>query len=200
IVSVGDHAYPRGLKGSNETARLRRGWKEVYTGGELSHVPWYLTPGNHDCVGDVQAEYKYAEEESRWRMSPFQAAHFPLPGSTQNTSLLLIMLDMCTWVCGKEGEPNFRCLASEKDGMPAVRHMGSARRQEMISWLGKTLKDQCGRRDGGRSWCIVAGHWPVFSFSGNGPTDILIEELLPVLKSHRVHAYLSGHDHNMQHV
>jgi hypothetical protein len=56
----------------------------------------------------------------------------------------------------------------------------------------------CGARTARNTWCVVAGHWPVFSFGGNGPTDVLIDELLPILNDAGVHAYLSGHDHNMQ--
>ena len=38
----------------------------------------------------------------------------------------------------------------------------------------------------------------VFSLAGNGPTNELIQELDPILHSHGVQLYLSGHDHNLQ--
>jgi tartrate-resistant acid phosphatase type 5 len=47
--------------------------------------------------------------------------------------------------------------------------------------------------------CIYI-HAPSSSFGGNGPTSVLIHDLVPVLNMHGVHAYFSGHDHNLQHL
>ncbi len=48
-------------------------------------------------------------------------------------------------------------------------------------------------------WKIVYGHHPIYSDGHHGDTDRMIEDLLPVLKEHRVDVYLAGHDHDMQH-
>lgn len=44
----------------------------------------------------------------------------------------------------------------------------------------------------------MAGHYPVYSIAEHGPTDCLIDKLLPTLQQYKITAYLSGHDHNLQ--
>uniref|UniRef100_A0A1I7WHQ2 HDAC_interact domain-containing protein n=1 Tax=Heterorhabditis bacteriophora TaxID=37862 RepID=A0A1I7WHQ2_HETBA len=49
-------------------------------------------------------------------------------------------------------------------------------------------------------YLLVAGHYPIHSLSSHGPTKCLKEKLDPLLKQFNVSAYLSGHDHTLQHV
>jgi len=47
---------------------------------------------------------------------------------------------------------------------------------------------------------IVSGHHPIYSVGRHGSTQCLIERLLPLLLIYKVQLYLSGHDHNLQHL
>ena len=200
ILSVGDHAYPIGLRSENETARLDELFEGVYNGTALKSVPWHLTLGNHDCCGDTKAQYKYGERNPQWHIEPYYRISEPLFSGKDSGELALFVIDMCTFVCGQEGPPNWRCEAS--DDMPAVGHEGPTKRAEMVQWLERELdKAGCGTLQaaaGHRTWCGVVGHWPAFSFGGNGPTDVIIEELVPLMQKAGVQAYFSGHDHNLQ--
>ncbi|KAF8354254.1 hypothetical protein PRIPAC_95877 [Pristionchus pacificus] len=49
-------------------------------------------------------------------------------------------------------------------------------------------------------YLFVAGHYPAYSISSQGPTQCLINRLVPLLKKYRVNAYFAGHEHNMQHL
>ncbi len=49
-------------------------------------------------------------------------------------------------------------------------------------------------------YIIVSGHFPVYSVAEHGSTKCLIKNLVPLLHKYKVSAYLSGHDHNLQHL
>ena len=195
MLSVGDHAYPSGLAGPEQHDRLRASWADVYTGGNLDAIPWYATPGKHDCIGDIEAQFDY--NHPRWMMkNAYGDVDLPIPGSNFGVSVRLFTLDMCSWLCGAGATNNLaeaHCQA--QDGLGPVRGMSSGR-HKMIQWLDNRLEEaNCGHL---KVWCIVAGHWPIFSLSGHGPTHILMEELLPILRIRGVHAYFSGNEHNLQ--
>ena len=48
-------------------------------------------------------------------------------------------------------------------------------------------------------WRVVYGHYQVYS-ALRGDNQALIGKLLPILKAHRVHLYLCGHEHLFQHL
>ncbi|MCS6819050.1 MAG: metallophosphoesterase [Chitinophagales bacterium] len=66
--------------------------------------------------------------------------------------------------------------------------------QRQLTWADSILKNDYAR------WKLVFGHHPVYSSNPmHGDNHVLIEKLKPVLESNFVHAYFSGHDHDLQH-
>jgi hypothetical protein len=49
-------------------------------------------------------------------------------------------------------------------------------------------------------WLFVLGHHPVYSDGHHGDSEPLIRQVDPLLRRHKVDLYLSGHDHDMQHL
>jgi len=52
----------------------------------------------------------------------------------------------------------------------------------------------------GVPYIIVGGHFPVYSVAEHGSTQCLVKNVMPLLHKYKVSAYLSGHDHNLQHI
>ena len=108
------------------------------------------------------------------------------------TILRIVVLDVCDLVCGREPRDT-RC----KDSMNAQTSERS--RSEQYQWVDEVLG--AGKPPGvDKMWTIVMGHWAVYSYAGNAHTQELIDNLDPLLKKHKVHAYFNGHDHCMQHI
>lgn len=61
-------------------------------------------------------------------------------------------------------------------------------------WLKQTLGSSTA------DWIVVVGHFPVWSVGKYGPTWALVQQLFPLLQSAGVALYISGHDHEMQHI
>lgn len=66
--------------------------------------------------------------------------------------------------------------------------------REQLDWL--TMVLGASKAD----WKIVVGHHPVFSGGQHGNTDQLIAGVKPLLERYGVHAYINGHDHDLQHI
>jgi tartrate-resistant acid phosphatase type 5 len=64
---------------------------------------------------------------------------------------------------------------------------------DQLEWLQKELVSSTAR------WKVVYGHHTIYSHGYHGNTPELIRDLLPLIKD-RVDIYLSGHDHDMQHL
>jgi tartrate-resistant acid phosphatase type 5 len=62
-----------------------------------------------------------------------------------------------------------------------------------LEWLDRELGRSKAR------WKIVYGHHPIYSYGVHGDDPTLRDTLLPVLRG-RVHVYLCGHEHDLQHI
>jgi tartrate-resistant acid phosphatase type 5 len=61
-----------------------------------------------------------------------------------------------------------------------------------LRWLREQLARSTAR------WKVVYGHHPIYSNGLHGNSEVLIRQLLPILKRYRVDVYLAGHDHDLQ--
>ena len=77
-------------------------------------------------------------------------------GSEGSSSVLRIVhIDACLLVCGLPG--NFRCEDAMNQNFPK----GSPSQQHHLQWIAEELAKPAQFR-------IVVGHWPLYSFFGNG--------------------------------
>ena len=178
IVATGDNFYPDGVAGVDDPA-WRASFEDVYTGHAL-HVPWYVVLGNHDYHGNVQAELDYGRRSRRWRMP---ARYFSVRHAVDDTTALeLFHLDTSPFI------REYHAEAADYPGLTAQDTVAQRR------WLDSALVASTAQ------WKLVVGHHHVYSGGKRGTNADLEPFLVPRLERHGVAAYLSGHEHVLQHV
>ncbi|KAJ0392889.1 hypothetical protein ATCC90586_001235 [Pythium insidiosum] len=189
VISAGDQVYEHGITSAEDPVLATR-FEKMYEHPNLQ-VPWYITIGNHDCEGSINAMLQYAGmKNSLWYM-PQRYYKIDRPVAPK-TIIRMIVLDECDLVCGQEPR-NVRCKE------PMNKQSSPETRSQQYRWIEQALSaDKPAGVD--RMWKVVVGHWGVFSYAGNADTPELIQSLDPLLKKYKVHAYFSGHDHCMQHI
>ena len=88
VISVGDNFYRGGQYQYTDgvidvkDGRFNDFWKNVYIKGNLSNVPWFVVLGNHDWVGNIEAQVEYSTHSKMWNMPDlFYETNFKVPSS-----------------------------------------------------------------------------------------------------------------------
>ena len=84
-------------------------------------------------------------------------------------------------------------ISSSSSGSACVEKFKSDWAGQM-SWLEDVLSHSTAE------WKVVVGHHPVFNAAHHGDTALLVDTLRPILETHLVQLYLSGHEHDLQHL
>lgn len=186
--------YPQGVANSSISEGVK-----LYN--VLNRIPaifdqteFRIIPGNHDCEGNLSSLKQLLRAKQNWK------SHDRFYGESTFTSesgvkLRLVSLETCSLVCGiatsdSTSLVDHRCAG----GMSKYgRETEFAKlKEEQLKWL------QTVRPAAPNEWLIVMGHWPIFSFRGNGPSRTLQKSVLPWMRRAKVDLYLSGHDHALQ--
>lgn len=156
--------------GSIRDPQWQESFEQIYSDPALM-CPWYAVLGNHDHLGNVAAETEYSKVDSRWHMpAPFYSMAEVL---SDGSAADFFFLDT-TAIVGYRGIP-----------------AGDA---PQLAWLRRKLAASRAQ------WKIVVGHHPVFSGGKHGGDPILREAVKPLFDRFGVSAYLSGHEHDLQHI
>jgi len=131
---------------------------------------WYIVAGNHDWEGNVTAQIAYSEKSNRWY---YPSEWYTVTHYIPNTnvSIQFVFIDTIVY-------DDWFSTDSYRENQ----------------WIEATLSQS--KAD----WLFVVGHYPVWSVGANGPTETLVTYLKPMLEKYKVNAYISGHDHSMQHL
>ncbi|XP_006631702.2 tartrate-resistant acid phosphatase type 5a [Lepisosteus oculatus] len=182
ILAVGDNFYYRGVN-SVRDPRFQETFERVFTAESLEHTPWYVIAGNHDHLGNVEAQIEYSRHSKRWNFRYYYYdLHFRVPHS--DATLTILMLDTIL-LCGNSHDYLDERPRGASDSLMA---------NQQLQWLAKQLETS--RAD----FLLVAGHYPVWSVSDHGPTECLLDNVRPLLLKYNATAYLCGHDHNLQYL
>ena len=183
VFLVGDNFYEDGIE-SVTSARWKTTFQKIFREKyEYSgNLEYYAQTGNHDYKGSVSAQIEYTKVDKRWVM-PDLWFSIPDLGNFPDFSISFITIDTDLW----KG-------SSSEDQDPANNEI-------LVESMKNWLKGELQKADNAKAdYIIVAGHHPVYTISDHGNSDWLIEELLPLMKEYDVSLYLSGHDHNLQHL
>lgn len=184
LLLLGDNFYspmPGGLK----SPRWQTGFEDMYPKSSFD-CPCPVVLGNHDYhdnAGGEQVQLAYAKTPgTRWTF-PNKWHRMDFPADKPLVTMLFI-------------DTNNEALSggvNPKSKKPRG-HLTAAEEAVQLTWLKAELAKPRA------PFTIVVGHHPVYSNGLHGDSKSLVEGLGPLLQKHGVHAYLCGHDHDMQHL
>lgn len=184
VMAVGDNFYEDGVASTSDR-HWEHSFEKVYNADSLQ-VPWYVVLGNHDYHGNCDAQIDYGKTSNRWIMP---ARYFTKTYAVDATTTL-----ECFYIDTTPLIREYYQLDDHEN--PHIRkHVMSQDVPAQYAWLNQVLAASKA------NWKIVVGHHPIYSGGVvHGDQPDLIDNLLPILKQHKVQAYFCGHDHNLQHL
>lgn len=182
VITVGDNFYPKGVQ-SIQDPHWKTSFEDIYFNHHLQ-TDWFVTLGNHDYSGNIQAQIDYSKISRRWNMP---AAYFKKTMKLKDGSkVLLVFVDT---------SPFIKSYYSKGDRIEENVKVQDTTTQK--KWLIETLLTD----DASIKWKIVVGHHPMYS-GGKRKTsqDTKDVETLfaPIFEQYKVDAYFCGHEHDLQ--
>ncbi len=186
MLLLGDNFYSKAKDGfSINSTRWKTTFEDVYPESSFPMPCWAIL-GNHDYhdnAGGEKIQLQYArEKKTRWTM-PSKWYRFELgPNKSQPWATVLALDSNLPEVSGasKSKTPKASLTADES--------------KQQLAWLEAELEKP-------RAPITIAlGHHPLYSNGDHGDTEVLIEKWGPLFQKHKVHTYMCGHDHDMQHL
>eukprot|EP00475_Leptophrys_vorax_P035529 TRINITY_DN585_c0_g1_i1.p1 TRINITY_DN585_c0_g1~~TRINITY_DN585_c0_g1_i1.p1 ORF type:complete len:373 (-),score=100.81 TRINITY_DN585_c0_g1_i1:50-1168(-) len=177
IISVGDNFYQDGVS-SVDDSQWQSTFSDVYNQYDsLKSLPWYAVLGNHDYHQNADAQIQYSAVSAQWKMP---GHYFSTNYTGAGWSVKFVYIDTI-WFGPTISKHTKITNPDEKF-------------QEQYDWLEAELQS-------GQSfdWLIVIGHYPLFS-EGDGDDQTMMDAMQDLLEKYQVDAYISGHDHTMQHL
>lgn len=178
LLLLGDNFYGQ-FDGGVNCPRWRTQFEEMYP-KSVFDCPCHAIIGNHDYhdepAGKLQAQLDYAAAHpgTRWSM-PAKWYRFEYP--RRNPLVTFLALD------SNFPHANFK--------FPTLT---AAERDAQNAWLRSEIAKPHA------PYLVVLGHHPVYSNGVHGDNAQLIRDWEPLLREHRAHLYLAGHDHDLQHL
>jgi tartrate-resistant acid phosphatase type 5 len=181
VFSVGDNFYEDGVQSVTDP-QWRTSFEDIYTASALQ-IPWHVALGNHDYRGVPQAQLDYAKSSARWRIP---ARYYKVLGGEFGAPHVdFFVIDTSPLV------HKYR----EKVHSVIAENVASQNVDAQLKWLDQELGKSAA------PWKLVIGHHTIFSGgSGHGDTPETLALIDPLLRKHRVQAYIHGHDHDLQHI
>ncbi len=184
---IGDNFYGPVKDGfTADSKRWRTDIEEMYPTSAFPG-PLYPVLGNHDYHDNPdgeKAQLTYAQKPNvRWHL-PHKWYRADFGGDRPLLTLIALDSNLPS-VSGKGTD--------KKTGQPRAS-LTSAEAEAQHQWLEAELAKPRA------PFTLVMGHHPLYSNGDHGDTKPLLTEWEPLFQQHQVHAYLCGHDHDLQHL
>ncbi len=184
LLLLGDNFY-KPMPGGLKSPRWQSGFEEMYPKSSFD-CPCPVVLGNHDYHdnrGGEQVQLAYAKTAgTRWTFpNKWHRMDFP----AEKPLVTMLFIDTNNGLVSGGSDPKTK---------EPRNHLTDAEVQEQLAWLKAELEKPRA------PFTLVVGHHPVYSNGHHGDTKSLITSIGPLLQEHGVHAYMCGHDHDMQHL
>jgi hypothetical protein len=179
IVTTGDNFYPFGVK-TVDDPHWEKTYETVYGLPHLKDTPWYITLGNHDYFGEIQAEIDYAKTHPRWILpATYHSRDFTLNG---RLLARMLFVDSNPYLKEAHLRPDLYHHIDEQDPIAQT------------AWMKRQLQDD------GLVWKLVFAHHPLYTSGEHGESADLIQAWSGLFEQYQVDAYFAGHDHHLEHI
>eukprot|EP01062_Namystynia_karyoxenos_P083617 TRINITY_DN9651_c0_g1_i1.p2 TRINITY_DN9651_c0_g1~~TRINITY_DN9651_c0_g1_i1.p2 ORF type:complete len:334 (+),score=63.02 TRINITY_DN9651_c0_g1_i1:152-1003(+) len=189
ILALGDNCYPRGCRKAPRPCFVDR-LERIFLRHEALRVPWMAVLGNHDYMGDPDAQVDYCRQNPSglWQL-PERNYRFAYQLGC-GTRVDLFALDSCG------------CQGHVRRAFPETAQQVTKNIEQLAMGLARTPHD-----GGAPGWKLVYAHHPLHTKGSQhsklatclrepGPMNYNLEG---ILSEHGAQAYFAGHEHVQQH-
>lgn len=185
---LGDNFYDRDRSPGGFSVTSPR-WKSVIEDMYPADVfpgPMHAVLGNHDYhdnPGGQDIQLAYARQKGiRWHLP---SKWYRVDAGTKDP--------LVTFLCLDSNLPEVSGGKNKKAGAERSS-LTQAEADAQLAWLKAELAKPRA------PFTIVVAHHPIYSNGEHGDTKALVRQWDELFQQHRVHAYLCGHDHDLQHL
>uniref|UniRef100_A0AC34RD90 Tartrate-resistant acid phosphatase type 5 n=1 Tax=Panagrolaimus sp. JU765 TaxID=591449 RepID=A0AC34RD90_9BILA len=190
IINLGDNFYADGVADVKDP-RFQTMFENPYM---KLDVPWYVIAGNHDYLGNVKAQIDYTKLSGKWTFPNYNYTLVIKFGNPE-IKVVFIMTDSVRFCDPFMKLDVFTKLVQALQEKANVPESYKQAESEVSSWILSELEKH---RDA--DYLFVTGHYPIYSGGYTKPSSCMINSIEDKLYEYNVTAYLSGHDHNLQHI
>jgi hypothetical protein len=200
ILNTGDNFYYCGIQNTSDQ-QINEDYTELFGGMD---IPWYQSLGNHDYGFSPEAQLALNETISGWIMDGrYYHRRIVVPYGNNETKNIIVanIIILDTNPCVKDYRGNDRrkwdpCGTQYPDCSPIAEpcrfheNILSQDCEIQLTWANQTLAEISSSSN--NEWVFVVGHHKAEEINvANFQTTIL--------DNPRVHLYLNGHNHNLEH-
>lgn len=178
VATTGDNFYDNGIASVHDPL-IRSAFEDIYDGPGLL-MDWYISLGNHEYRGNIQALIDYSDISRRWNMP---ARYYQKTFDTEDFGVLdLFVVDTSPFEDDYYEEAKYHQVAEQDSSA-------------QLAWLDEALGASEAK------WKVVIGHHPLIT-GGKRASDPrhVAARIEPILARHGVDAYFAGHEHDLQHL